>query len=566
MTPWRRASAWTAALAVLLAGGCSSLPSDAELRAARIERAVVPMARAALAAGQVETARRLYRRLLDVAPEAVGARMGLGDVALAAGRPTRAATWYLDAAARAPTRSAGQAAWLAHGRASVAAGDLEAARASFGRIADAGEGAVPALAAWGHNGLAVVAMLEGNPRGAVAAVRRAVLLAPDEQRFRDNLDRAVAIAAAYRPASDAPAPGGRLPAGGPDEGLPMSAPPVLAREGGTAKPDAQPPPSPAVAEAVADWRVRAAPANASVGVAGAPADAATASTDEPPDGESAPPAPAVAERSPAERDIDSEPAVRDEAPPAPVQIAAGTPVAIAERAPGAVGGPPLVSPSPPLAAYAADAMPEPASPDAAPKRSLVAGTVDDGDVPTGLAIAAGVVREPAAVENAPTESAPAPAGVKVETVTSDEPLAVTAEPPAPNPGEPWEGEPQVAGETSAGESAARRAAAETVTSPAEQVQEKAAADPGLPTCPPNGTPQSLGFVVRRDDGEYLQVGAFAVEANARRLAARLPGVTDLPVGIEPPGDDGLHRVRIGPLASPLEVPALLRALGDLPAA
>ena len=521
MTPRRRVCAWTATLAVLLAGGCASLPSDAELRAARIERAVVPMARAALAAGQVETARRLYTRLLDVAPEAVGARMGLGDVALAAGRPARAATWYLDVAAHAPTRSASQAAWLAHGRASVAAGDLEAARASFGRIADAEEGAVPELAAWGHNGLAVVAMLEGDPHGAVAAVRRAVLLAPDEQRFRDNLDRAVATAA-YRPATDTAAPGGWPPAGGPDEGLPMPAPPVLARDGGTAKPDAQSPPSPAVAEAVADRRVLAAPANASVGGPGAPADAATAPTDEPPDrdGESAPP-----ERSHVERGIDSEPAVPDHAPPAPVQVAAGMPVARVERVPGAVGGTPSLSSAPPLPAYAADAMPEPAIADAEPKRSLVTDAGDDGDVPTGLA-------------NAP------------------------AEPPAPNPGEPSEGEQRIVGETSAGESAT----AEAVTSPEEKAPEKAAAGPESPACPPDGTPRPVGFVVRRDDGEYLQVGAFAIEANARRLAARLPGVTDLPVGIEPPGDDGLHRVRIGPLTSPLEVPALLRALDDLPAA
>ena len=191
------------ALAVVVTG-CSTIPSDTDLRAERFERAVVPMARAALAAGQVETARRLYTRLLDVAPDAVGPRIGLGDVALADGRPANAANWYLHAADLAATPADRHAAWLAHGRASLAAGNLDAARQSFARLVADDELVLREFAAWGHNGLAVVALLEGDPRGSVAAVERAVLLAPDERRFRDNLDRAMAVAEAYESASGAP--------------------------------------------------------------------------------------------------------------------------------------------------------------------------------------------------------------------------------------------------------------------------------------------------------------------------------------------------------------------------
>ena len=199
-----RYRAWPAVALAVVVTGCSTIHSDSDLRAERFERAVVPMARAALAAGQVETARRLYTRLLDVAPDAAGPRLGLGDVALADGRPANAANWYLHAADLAASPADRHAAWLAHGRASLAAGNLDAARQSFARLVADDELVLREFAAWGHNGLAMVALLEGDPRGSVAAVERAVLLAPDERRFRDNLDRAMAVAEAYESASGAP--------------------------------------------------------------------------------------------------------------------------------------------------------------------------------------------------------------------------------------------------------------------------------------------------------------------------------------------------------------------------
>ena len=87
---------------------------------------------------------------------------------------------------------------------------------------------------------------------------------------------------------------------------------------------------------------------------------------------------------------------------------------------------------------------------------------------------------------------------------------------------------------------------------------------------PSGAPRRerlpVGFVVWLDDGRYLQVGAFAVEANAKRLAERVSGLTELPVRIKAPGDKlpALHRVRIGPLPPRGASPSLQQALAAVP--
>lgn len=156
------------------------------------------MASSALATGQVETARRLYERLLEFDPESVDARMGLGDVALADREAAQAANWYLAAVAYADAPAQRQAALLAHGRAALAAGDLDAAGASFGRLIDPRENASRVEVAWGYNGVGLVNLLAGNPREAVAALEQAVLRAPDEPRFQANLDRALRMVANYR--------------------------------------------------------------------------------------------------------------------------------------------------------------------------------------------------------------------------------------------------------------------------------------------------------------------------------------------------------------------------------
>ncbi len=188
--------------ATLLTGGCTVLPSQNDaVRIQRVEEAVLPMARVALEAEQTETARRLYLRLLEVDPNSVGARMGLGEIAVARRDSAEAARWYAAAVSQATQAEERHAALLAHGRATLAAGDLEAARKSFSRLTSSKENAPAATAAWGLNGLGLVALLEGDIRGAIRFMEQAVLLAPDEKMLADNLSRALDMSAGIAPES-----------------------------------------------------------------------------------------------------------------------------------------------------------------------------------------------------------------------------------------------------------------------------------------------------------------------------------------------------------------------------
>ena len=169
-----------------------SLDRD-RLQIERMEKAVLPMAEVALETGQLETAKRLYQRLLDMDPNSVGARMGLGDIAFRGGDSTEAARWHLAAVAHAEQPEQRHAALLAHGRAALDAGQLEAARNSFAQLADPGEQAPSASVAWGLNGVGLTLLLEGDLRGAIANMEQAVQRAPSESVFQENLERALAM-------------------------------------------------------------------------------------------------------------------------------------------------------------------------------------------------------------------------------------------------------------------------------------------------------------------------------------------------------------------------------------
>ena len=187
-------------LLAILAPACSLMPPKSEhLRARQMEDAVLPMAATALEAGQVETARRLYVRLLDIDSESVQARMGLGDIALREREAAAAVRWYLAALAHAEEPPQRHAALLAHGRAALAAGQLEAARKSFARLTKPKENAPRASVAWGHNGVGLALLLEGDLRGAVNSMEQAVLRAPEEERFQGNLNRALAMLSGFPP-------------------------------------------------------------------------------------------------------------------------------------------------------------------------------------------------------------------------------------------------------------------------------------------------------------------------------------------------------------------------------
>ncbi len=188
--------------ATLLIGSCSILPNETDaVRIQRVEEAVLPMARIALEAEQTETARRLYLRLLEVDPNSVGARMGLGEIAVARRDSAEAARWYAAAVSQATQAEERHAALLAHGRATLAGGDLAAARKSFSRLTSSKENAPAATAAWGLNGLGLVTLLEGDIRVAISFMEQAVLLVPEEKMLADNLSRALDMSAGIVPES-----------------------------------------------------------------------------------------------------------------------------------------------------------------------------------------------------------------------------------------------------------------------------------------------------------------------------------------------------------------------------
>ena len=224
------------------------MPADGErLRIDEVERALLPMASVAVDTGQLETAERLYRRLLEASPQSFEAHMGLGDVAFTARRSQEAAGWYLGALAVASVPDERHEALLWHGRAALEAGLLDDSRRSFQRLTEAAEQAPPTSVAWAFNGVGLTRLLEGDLRGAVSAMRRAVRYAPNEPMFGENLDRALAmlgeqerrgapqhraqtVASSPQPTvaelvPDAPVPAAVLPAPIPPPVAPPTAPP-----------------------------------------------------------------------------------------------------------------------------------------------------------------------------------------------------------------------------------------------------------------------------------------------------------------------------------------------------
>ena len=194
------------ALAVLLAGCADAMRQRDRLRIERVENAVLPMATAALETGQMETAKRLYGRLLEVDPESFRARMGLGETALRERQAADAARWYAQAIEVAQAPAQRHEALLAHGRAALESGQLQAAQESFARLASPEEQAPQASAAWGMNGVGLTQLLQDDLPAAVESMEQAVLWAPSEPMFRENLARARAMLAERGPFPDEEAP------------------------------------------------------------------------------------------------------------------------------------------------------------------------------------------------------------------------------------------------------------------------------------------------------------------------------------------------------------------------
>ena len=502
------------ALAVLLAGCTDAMRQRDRLRIERVENAVLPMATAALETGQMETAKRLYGRLLEVDPESFRARMGLGEAALRERQPADAARWYAQAIEVAQVPAQRHEALLAHGRAALESGQLQAAQESFARLASPEEQAPQASAAWGLNGVGLTQLLQDDLPAAVESMERAVLWAPSEPMFRENLARARAMLADREPLPDEEAPAPATPS-------------AMAPAAPAPVPEARAAPS--VADESADALASEALPEATETLAEAPLEAADALSDMPS---------GRAEDAPVPGDA----AETSEARAAPSAEDASSDALASEALPEATET--LVEA--PL--EAADALSD-----------MSVERAEDSPVPEGAA----EISEARAAPSVADESADALASEALpgapETLV-EEPLEV-ADALSDMPVERAEDSPVPGGiaETSEARDASS-AEAVPVEPPPEDRSPEPAADGDAPAesvseaVPPR---DPRGFLVREGGQRFVQMGAYRVRDSAFSLAARLREMTDEQVFVL---EGSLYRVRIGPLASQSALDMLSDAL------
>ena len=143
------------------------------------------VAAAALAAGQLDVARRLYLSLADRFDDTPEPPLGLGYVAFQSEDFPDAEKFFLQAAERAADAPATQAeALLGAGRTALVQGRTRAARRHFRRAQASGPD-TPA-AAWIANGLAVVATLDADYERAEAHYAEALRLSSGHPRVAAN--------------------------------------------------------------------------------------------------------------------------------------------------------------------------------------------------------------------------------------------------------------------------------------------------------------------------------------------------------------------------------------------
>ena len=147
-------------------GACSGLQVE-EQRAGKLGPAEqqqlsssLSVASASAEAGQFSAAERLYTELARQFPSAPGPRLGLAYLALQVGAFTRAGKLFVEAEERSATPTARAEALLGAGRASLGEGDVAGAKTHF--LAASRHAKGTPSEAWVHNGLGVVATLEGD--------------------------------------------------------------------------------------------------------------------------------------------------------------------------------------------------------------------------------------------------------------------------------------------------------------------------------------------------------------------------------------------------------------------
>ena len=153
----------------------------------------LPVAAAALAAGQFNVARRLYLSLSERFDNAPEPYLGLGYIAFQSGDFPAAENYFLKAAERAADTPALQAeALLGAGRTALVQGNPAAAQRHF-RAARAPGQDTPA-AAWIANGLAVVSALDAEFEAAETHYAEALRLSSGNPRIAANFIRMLVAA------------------------------------------------------------------------------------------------------------------------------------------------------------------------------------------------------------------------------------------------------------------------------------------------------------------------------------------------------------------------------------
>ena len=206
-----RAGMRAAVAAALLASvaACSGFSERSEAPGTEESlRSNLSVASAALAAGQPEVARRLYRSLAERYEDAPEPVLGLGNIALQAQDPGEAHDRFLEAAALAQDRPATRAeALLGAGRAKLAQGDTQAARKLLLQARALARDSSSEV--WIENGLAVAAVLDGDYAKAEAHYARALSRPSPRPRITANfvrmliasgrIDEAARVYAAHEP-------------------------------------------------------------------------------------------------------------------------------------------------------------------------------------------------------------------------------------------------------------------------------------------------------------------------------------------------------------------------------
>ena len=189
-----RLRAATAAFFLASVSACANWPANDDTPdTGELLRNSLPVAAAALAAGQLNVARRLYLSLserFDHAPEPF---LGLGYIAFQSDDSVAAERYFLQAAERAADAPALQAeALLAAGRTALVQGKAGAARRHFRSAQAPGQDTLSA--AWIANGLAVTSALDTDYAAAETHYAEALRLSSGNPRIAANFIRMLVAA------------------------------------------------------------------------------------------------------------------------------------------------------------------------------------------------------------------------------------------------------------------------------------------------------------------------------------------------------------------------------------